>query len=272
MDLVETADYEVFRRKVVGLTGIDLGMYKSQQMQRRIRSLMERAGAGSFTSYGYILERDARELDKFRDYIVINVSEFFRNPDRFNELEQNILPQLLSSSPNLSIWSAGASNGAEIYSIAMILNDIAPQGYHRLLGTDIDSTILSKALAGVYASADVKNVGHERMRKYFTVNGDDYILSPAIRSKVQFRMHNLLADKFDRGFDLILCRNVVIYFTDEAKQELYGKFWASLKPNGMLFIGGTETIMNARDIGFAPVSSFFYRREAALGGKGGLLK
>lgn len=260
MSLVDNADYEVFRRKVLALTGIDLGLYKSQQMQRRIGSLMERAGVSTFAAYGDLLGRDRAELDRFCDYITINVSEFFRNPEKFDELEREILPELLARSRNLNIWSAGCSNGAEIYSVAMILQEIAPRGYHRLLGTDIDTGILSKALAGVYGPQDVRNVSAARMAKYFKADGESYVLLPEIRSKVQFKMHNLLSDPFERNFDLIICRNVVIYFTDEAKQDLYGKFWESLKDDGVLFIGGTETILNAKDIGFAPMASFFYKK------------
>ena len=260
MDYVDAADYEVFRRKVTALTGIDLGLYKSQQMQRRIKNLLDKAGAPTFTHYGGLLERDPEELKRFCDYIMINVSEFFRNPEKFDELEEDILPSLLRRSPNLSIWSAGASNGAEIYSVAMILDEIAPRGYHRFLATDIDSGAIAQALAGVYGPQDVKNVSSARLAKYFTFEGSAYTVSPKIKSKVQFKMHNLLADRFDRGFDLILCRNVVIYFTDEAKNTLYVKFRESLKDDGILFIGGTETILNAREIGFLPTSSFFYRR------------
>ena len=112
MSLVDNVDYEVFRKKVLELTRIDLGLYKSQQMQRRIGSLMERAGVPTFAAYGRLLERDPKELDKFADYITINVSEFFRNPEKFDELEQEVLPELLARSPNLNIWSAGCSNGA----------------------------------------------------------------------------------------------------------------------------------------------------------------
>ncbi|MDD4336410.1 MAG: chemotaxis protein CheR, partial [Firmicutes bacterium] len=190
MSLVDNVDYEVFRRKVLELTRIDLGLYKSQQMQRRIGSLMERAGVPTFAAYGRLLERDPEELDKFSDYITINVSEFFRNPEKFDELEQKVLPELLGRSRNLNIWSAGCSNGAEIYSVAMILEDIAPRGYHRLLATDVDSMILSKALAGVYGPQDVRNVPSARLERHFKVNAEQYVISPEMRSKVQFKMHN----------------------------------------------------------------------------------
>ena len=264
MDYADAADYEVFRRKVMMLTGIDLGLYKSQQMQRRIRSLLDKVGAATFAAYGNILQRDSEELKRFRDHIMINVSEFFRNPEKFKELEKKILPELLRNSPNLNIWSAGASNGAEIYSIAMVLDDIAPRGYHKLLATDIDSGAMAQALAGVYGALDVRNVSKDRLAKHFVKEGRSYVISPQIKSKVQFKMHNLLADRFERNFDLILCRNVVIYFTDDAKQVLYGKFRESLKDDGILFIGGTETILNSRELGFASTSPFFYRR-APLG-------
>jgi chemotaxis protein methyltransferase CheR len=244
MDYINAADYEVFRRKVTALTGIDLGLYKSQQMQRRIRSLLDKVGAPTFAHYGSLLERDPEELKRFCDYIMINVSEFFRNPEKFDELEREILPSLLRKSPNLSIWSAGASNGAEIYSVAMILDAIAPRGYHKLLATDIDSGAIAQALAGMYGPQDVKNVSRARMAKYFTSEASNHAISSKIKSKVQFKMHNLLADRFERGFDLILCRNVFIYFKPETQDYFLQCFSGALKAGGYLVIGSAEYISN----------------------------
>ena len=99
-----------------------------------------------------------------------------------------------------------------------------------------------------------------RRSKYFYKVGEHYYLADEIKNSVEFKRHNLLADAFESGFDLILCRNVVIYFTEAAKEALYRRFFASLKPGGVLFVGGTEAILNFRDIGFVHYLPFFYRK------------
>ncbi|MCR4427281.1 MAG: protein-glutamate O-methyltransferase CheR [Firmicutes bacterium] len=260
MEYLDQADYAAFKRRVLKLIGVDLGQYKSQQMERRLRGMLERTGAGSLAAYARVLEHDPLELKKFQDFFTINVSEFFRNPEKFDELEKRILPGLLVHSPKLNIWSAGCSNGAEIYSVVMILDKMTPGRVHRFLATDIDATVIEKAKAGVYLAQDVRNVPRACLARYFTKQRDKYVISDGIKSRVEFRVHNLLADSFEKGFDLIICRNVVIYFTEQAKDQLYRNFRESLKEHGVLFVGGTETILNAASVGLASASPFFYRR------------
>ena len=149
--------------------------------------------------------------------------------------------------------------GAEPYSIAMLLAEIAPMGQHRILATDLDRNMLSKAEAGgPYTDADVKNVSRVHRLKYFTSNPEGHWLSERLRAKVAFRHHNLLDDAFNRGFDLIVCRNVVIYFSDEAKGILNRRFCDSLADGGVMFIGGTETLLDALELGFNRLYPSFY--------------
>ena len=262
----EDLDYFVFQRRIKEKTGIDLTAYKRPQMERRLRSLISQSGATSFQQYLHLLDKSPQLMDEFRNRMTINVSELFRNPEKFEELQNDILPRLQSGDRRLRIWSAGCSYGAEAYSLAIILHESALGALNQpILATDIDNEILNRAREGVFSEADMKNVSVIRRRRHFTPIADSWRVADSLRSLVEFRRHDLIAGPFERGFDLILCRNVVIYFTDEAKAHLYRRFRNSLEPGGVLFIGSTEHIIDAREIGFEPVSSFFYRRPTSRG-------
>lgn len=252
--------YSLFSRKVKELTGIDLTRYKSNQMERRLGTMMRRVGVDGYAGYAKLIERDSAALKELKDFITINVSEFFRNPEKFDELKEKIFPELLRHSPRLNIWSAGCSNGGEPYSMAMILEEMTPGVPHRILATDLDEEILKVARAGKYPERDVKNVEETRRRRHFTVAVDTWQVRPGLMSRVEFRQQNLLKDPFEKGFDLIVCRNVVIYFTEETKDDLYRRFRESLRSGGILFVGGTESILRARELGFSPIAPFFYQK------------
>lgn len=241
------------------LTGIDLDCYKGTQMERRLQTIMRRAGVGDLAAYAKLLSTTPARVKEFQDFLTINVSEWLRNLEKFDELQRVVLPELLSRNPRLKIWSAGCSNGSEPYSVAMILDEMDPMGRHQILATDLDEEILKVARAGTYNEKDIKSVSPSRRARYFTQQGDLFTVKPSIRAKVQFERQNLLSDPFPLDLDLILCRNVVIYFTEEAKDELYRRFHRALRPGGILFVGGTESLLKARDMGFASASPFFYR-------------
>ncbi|MHB9145936.1 MAG: CheR family methyltransferase [Symbiobacteriia bacterium] len=252
--------FTLFSRKVKDLTGIDLSRYKSNQMERRLGTMMRRIGVDGYVGYARLIERDAAALKELKDFITINVSEFFRNPEKFDDLRDKIFPALLKQSPRLSIWSAGCSNGGEPYSMAMILEEMTPGVAHRILATDLDEEILKAAKAGRYPERDIKNVDEVRRHRHFSPSGEAWQVKPALQNRVEFKQHNLLKDPFGVGFDLIVCRNVVIYFTEETKDELYRRFHAALRPGGVLFVGGTESILRARELGFVPMAPFFYQK------------
>ena len=214
-------DWELFKQKLFAKSTINLNDYKPNQMQRRITNLMNRHGAATYLAFFDMIERNPKLYKDFIDFLTINVTEFFRTPEKFDELEKRVIPDLLAKNYKLSIWSAGCSIGAEPYSIAMILNELTPNTRHRILATDLDVEILSKAKKGVYTTNELKNMPPARLTKYFRLSDGNYHLNDEIKSRVEFQRHNLLLDKFDNGFDLILCRNVVIYFTEEAKDALY---------------------------------------------------
>lgn len=253
-------DLAYFEQWVFKEFKINLSAYKSNQLHRRILSLMSRIGVNSVEEYINLLKKDSSQRQRFLDFITINVTEFFRNPEIFEELKSKIITELLPRSNSLKIWSAACSVGAEPYSLAMIMDDISPLGRHRIMATDIDATILEKAKAGEYSYSDIKNVKKDFTNKYFKITGDKYIINPEIKNMVTFKKHDLILEAYEKEFDLIVCRNVVIYFNQDVKDEIYRKFSASLKKGGLLFVGATESIYNYRDYGFDKASTFIYRK------------
>ncbi|HWI51447.1 MAG TPA: protein-glutamate O-methyltransferase CheR [Symbiobacteriaceae bacterium] len=251
--------YLLFRKAVLDLTGIDLDCYKGTQMERRLQTIMRRVGVADLGAYARLLSTNPSRVKEFQDFLTINVSEWVRNPEKFEELQKLILPELLKRSPRLKVWSAGCSNGSEPYSVAMLLDEIDPLGRHQILATDLDEEILKVARAGVYTDKDIRGVSLSRRNRFFVQEGDKFTVKPDLKARVTFQRQNLLSDQFPTDVDLLLCRNVVIYFTEEAKDDLYRRFHKALKPGGILFVGGTESLLKARELGYASVSPFFYR-------------
>lgn len=264
-NIVVDLEYSFFQKRVLGLTGIDLSLYKSEQMKRRLRAIAARSGARNLFEYYRLISRDSAKEQEFRDFLTINVSEFFRIPDRFEYLRRNVVPRLLQERPRLNVWSAGCSNGAEPYSLAIALHEIAPLGQWQILATDIDATVLANARRGIYTEQDVRNVKPTVLSKYFAAEGKHFQVTEQIRNRVQFKVHDLLRDKYQKDFDLIVCRHVIIYFTEEAKEEVFRKFHCSLRSGGVLFVGGTEVIRNPRELGYESLAASFYRKVGRRG-------
>jgi len=253
-------EFNNFKKKVANLIGLNLFNYKNAQMERRIVSLMNRNGINKLDEYYNILAASKEKLEEFTNMLTINVTEFFRNNDKFNELEEKFIPELLKKHGSIKIWSAGCSCGAEIYSIAMIIDRLGVLDKCTLVASDFDQNILNRAKQGHYTKFELGTIKPE-YKKYFIPldeKGDRFKVDSKLTSKVKFERRDLLNGKFDTGFHLILCRNVVIYFTEDAKDKLYSDFYNSLVPGGILFIGSTERIHNYREIGFNLSSSFFY--------------
>ncbi|MBK1812951.1 protein-glutamate O-methyltransferase CheR [Clostridium sp. YIM B02505] len=252
-------DFGQFHQWVHKELGINLSAYKPTQLNRRIESLMTRLGVKSLEEYTKLIKTDREHRQRFLDFITINVTEFFRNPELFDELEA-ILKKESAANNSLKIWSAACSIGCEPYSISMILNNVSPNGRHKILATDIDNTILQKAKFGEYTDNEMKNVKPRELERYFKKVKDKYYIEQSVKNMVTFKKHDLILDSYENNFDLIVCRNVVIYFNVDVKNDIYKRFAASLKKGGLLFVGATESIYNYKDFGFEKASTFIYRK------------
>ncbi|MCR4716660.1 MAG: protein-glutamate O-methyltransferase CheR [Lachnospiraceae bacterium] len=253
--------YEEFSKDVFRLTGIDLSLYKERQMKRRIEALIARHKLSGFQDFVGAIKTDKDLYEDFLSYLTINVSEFYRNPVQWKTLENTMLPRLLQKTNGrpLKVWSAACSTGDEPYSLVMLLAKSMPIERVTVDATDIDKQILEKAQQGIYNGKSLKGLPDEYKKKYFEQIGrDSFKISDDVKKRVKFRQHNLLADKYQTGYDLILCRNVMIYFTEEAKEEIYRNFYKSLTPGGVLFVGSTEQMIHSDEIGFKSEASFFY--------------
>lgn len=259
--------YESFKSQILKLTNIDLSSYKENQMKRRIDSLITKNKITSYSQYVETIKKDKKLFEEFVNYLTINVSEFWRNPEQWKILEEQVLPELMKHSRSLKIWSAACSTGDEPYSLVMLLSKYLPLNQIKITATDIDKQVLDKARVGLYHEKSLKGLPKEFISKYFTkVTDSSYQISNDIKRCVDFKEHNLLRDPYPSPCDLIVCRNVLIYFTEEAKDEIFVKFNKALRNDGILFLGSTEQIMQPNRIGFRSIHSFFYRKDTTLGG------
>jgi chemotaxis protein methyltransferase CheR len=255
-------DYGRFSERVYQKTGIDLSKYKEKQMKRRLTSLLEKRGCNSFDAYFNLIMKNNDLYHEFLDRITINVSEFYRNHKRWEILEQKILPSLIKKGKKLNIWSAACSTGEEPYTLAMAVSKYIPLEQVNILATDIDENVLQKAKQGIYTDKSLKEVPKYVKDKFFVEKQGNYYVDDKIRKCITFQKHNLLKDPYKQGFDLIVCRNVLIYFTEEAKAYIYGKFRDSLVEDGVLFVGSTEQIFNPKQYSFKTLETFFYQKQA----------
>ncbi|WP_042145667.1 protein-glutamate O-methyltransferase CheR [Paucisalibacillus sp. EB02] len=253
-------DYQLFTEKVYTKLGIDLQKYKEAQMKRRLTSLREKRGYQDFTSYFNAINQDINLLHELVDRITINVSEFYRNPKRWEVLRDTVIPLIKMNNQELTIWSAACSTGEEPYSIAILLNEYFPELNTKILATDIDEKVLAKAKKGIYVEQALKELPTNLKAKYFKQKGSQFEIDSAIKRKVIFKKHNLLEDKYPTQVDLIICRNVLIYFTDYAKDTIYHNFSKALANNGILFVGSTEQIFSPNKYGLTLLDTFFYQK------------
>ncbi|SFF96298.1 chemotaxis protein methyltransferase CheR [Desulfotomaculum arcticum] len=251
--------FEEFKAKVMVSFRLDLNSYKEKQLKRRLDSYIVKLKLKGYEELYRQITQKREDYEKFLDHLTINVSEFFRDPHRFTELQQH-LKEMFRDRNSVKIWSAACSNGSEPYSIAIILEEMGLAGRSSIDATDLDRQILNKARQARYNRDGLKNVSTERLQRFFDVQGDLYVLKDIVKKKISFRYHDLLNDEYQKNYDLIVCRNVTIYFTREAQDLIYKKFHRSLNTNGILFIGGSEMIFNYKELGYEKLSPCFYKK------------
>ncbi len=252
-------DYEYFKKEIYSLTKIDLSSYKEKQMKRRIDTLIGKRNIKGYQNYIAAIKADKEMLNEFLSHMTINVSEFYRDPMQWNYLDKVVFPELIKKfGKNLKIWSAACSTGDEPYSLVMALSKYLPLSNIKIFATDLDNEILGKAKVGLYNEKSINSVPKDLKAKYFTKIGPSYRISEDIKKCVTFKQHNLLKDPYSSGYHMIVCRNVLIYFTESAKEEVFKKFNSAIVKGGILFIGSSENIINYKDLGYERRTSFFY--------------
>jgi chemotaxis protein methyltransferase CheR len=252
--------YDRLAREVRSLLGIDLNQYKPAQVWRRGNGFATSKGLASPDALVAKARVDSVLRQAFMDMLTINVSEFFRNAEAWDQLVTQFLRPTLQSQLSIRIWSAGCSLGFEPLTLVMLCRELAPNTSVKILATDLDDTTLARARQGIYTEQQMAGVSPARRSKFFIKREKDWEARPEVKAPITFRRHDLLKDAYEKPFDLICCRNVVIYFTEAAKTTMYQRFCESLRPGGLLFLGATESIPNVRAVGLQPAGLTFYNR------------
>ena len=245
-------EFEALKQRLVRLTGWDLTRFKENYLRRRVDARLRAVGAKSWEAYAAILVSDADELGRLKDRLTVHVTEFLRDPDMWETLRRDILPPLIGAAADrpireLRLWSAGCSSGEEPYSLAMLaLAAAREQGRGvrvRVMASDLDAGVLEKARAGRYDAEALRLVPAEWRGEFFVPDGKLWAVGPELRKTVSFRVLDLFSSPPPPGLDLLLCRNVMIYFSRDLQQRLLRSFHQALRQGGIFVTGKTETIL-----------------------------
>lgn len=253
-------------------TGNDFSLYKRNTVLRRIDRRMSVHQIKSMSNYATFLRENPNEIDLLFKELLINVTNFFRDPEAFEHLrERAIIPILRerNGKGTVRVWVPGCSSGEEVYSIAILFRECMEQDPGltikiQMYGTDIDQDAISTARQGIYPANIAADVSPERLQRYFTMEESNFRVRKEIREMVVFAPQNILADPPFTKLDLLSCRNLLIYLTSDVQKRLLPLFQYALNPKGYLFIGSSETVSGFNDL-FTPIDrkwKLFQRRES----------
>jgi chemotaxis protein methyltransferase CheR len=260
-DLVAADDYIAFCNGLRRLCGIDLSQYKRPQMERRLRSFFARHGYAKLTDSLDRLKGDKQLLEDLLDRVTINVSQLWRHPDQWTRLESGLLRELAANG-RVRAWSAGCSYGAESYTLAAVAAQAIPGVPVRILGTDIDQRMVARAKTGAFTLEDARSAPPAAMERWFERTPTGWLAKQPLRAMTQFEVGDLLKlQPPASSYELIMCRNTVIYFADQIRDELHARLAQALRPGGVLVIGGTERISDAPSLGLTALHPFIYRKS-----------
>ncbi|MCM8812309.1 MAG: late competence development ComFB family protein [Candidatus Omnitrophica bacterium] len=249
--------YKLLMKQIMLDRGVDFSQYRERMLQRRIAVRMRERKVETYPEYLQILTHEPQEYEALFDVLTINVSSFFRDDAVWEKLENEIVPEIIgrkapAGSP-VRIWSAGCSHGEEPYSLAIMLYELLethPRGVRfEIVATDIDKACLRQAGKGHYRRDVLRNVNARRLKRFFLPVDDEFIVVPHIKTAVHFEERNLIHDAGISGVDMILCRNVFIYFNRSLQEQLIMKYYYCLAEGGYFIMGNSETLLGeAREL------------------------
>ncbi len=245
-------DFGKFRDLIYDASGIHFSESNRIILESRLKEKLRKSELASPGDYYALLTRDKEELKLLLDSVTTNLTRFFRNTAHFDTLENHVFPELIklkraTGDNKIKIWSAGCSTGEEPYSIAMLAKEILPPGLSvNVIASDLSLKSLMTAKEGFYPNNRVNGIPEKYLQKYFHKKEDGYLVRDEIKELIKFDYHNLKFDSGNRNLDVVLCRNVIIYFDDTAQEEVIQKFWDSMKKESFLFIGHSESLFGMK--------------------------
>ncbi len=245
------------QKSIERLVRIKCSNYKEDYIKRRILSRMRLTNTADFEAYHKYLLANPQEIELLRNALTINVTKFFRDPEVFEVLRREVLPDLAGRRGSIRIWCAGCATGEEPYSIAILAHELMAIRRNvnvTIYATDIDTVVLEKARAGIYDQKTLENVDEHQIRRHFISRDDGmFEVRPHIKDLVKFRQHDLMSGvPVARYLDAVTCRNVTIYFTEQQKNELVRLIYSALAVDGYYIMGKTEYLGREVEHLFAP--------------------
>jgi len=258
----ETDDFAALCHLVRRLCGVDLLQYKRGQMERRVRSFAQRRGTPDLAAYGRRLQADEQELDALLDRVTINVSHLWRHEEQWTVLGRQILPELAETG-RVRCWSAGSSYGAEAFTLAAVARESVPHARVEIQGTDLDRRMVKRARSGRFSADDARTAPPALLKKWFDpADEGGWQAKPELVRMTRFEVGDLLRMPVPAArFDLIMCRNTVIYFTEDVRDALHARLAAALAPGGYLVVGTSERVADPRALDLTSPFHFIYRKR-----------
>jgi len=250
-------DFETLKRYIELTLKIQCSSYKEDYIKRRLLSRMRSTNTADYGAYLRYLKTNSAELEPLRNALTINVTEFFRDTEVYDAIRREVLPELFHQRKRLRIWSAGCSTGEEPYSLAMTLHEMLALNKDcsaQILATDIDQVVLSKAKEGIFSPKAMVKLNDTQIHRHFTKLPDgNFQVKPHLKELIRFSPNDLMAGiPISRFLDLIICRNVTIYFNEKQKDALAQMFHDALVPGGYYIMGKTEYLGRQVDTLFVP--------------------
>lgn len=231
--------------------GIDLSRYRSTCLSRRVQHRMVMAGCNDIEEYIGRLTVDSDEMEKLMDIVTIHVTGFFRDREVFGSLERGYVPALIDEKETSGLgavraWSAGCATGEEAYSMAMMIDHtvskVSPNMHIEVFGTDVSEDSCRTARKGVYSEERIEGLPADMRESYFEREGRSWKVTSRLRSLVRYRSHDLFTASPYSHLDLIMCRNVLIHFEHEVREDIITNFFRSLQDRGLLVLGKSEAL------------------------------
>ena len=241
-------EFEDFKGIIYNESGITFSQSNRSILESRLKEKLRDKKLQTVAEYYSLITKNKEEMKLLLDSVTTNLTRFFRNQPHFDALQNYVIPELIkikkdSGKKKISIWSAGCSTGEEPYTIAMVLNKNLPAGFTgEVLASDLSLKCLMTAQTGFYNEQKVQGIPQEYLNSYFDKVPEGYQVKKAITSMVKFDYHNLKHDAKRTDFDVIFCRNVLIYFDEKAQKEVVDRFYKAMNPQGFLFIGHSESL------------------------------
>jgi len=240
------ANFDLYREFIYAESGITFTPTNRSILESRLKERLRDKAGVDVSSYLSTIKSDKEELKGFLDSITTNLTRFFRNEAHFQALEKHVIPEIMNMKKipsTIRIWSAGCSTGEEPYTIAMLLSEILPPTWnYDILASDISLKSLMTAKEGFYSESRIVGIPDNYLAKHFTKVDGGYKVSADLQAKIKFDYHNLKNDSGQRSFDVVFCRNVIIYFDDAAQNAVINRFWDAMAPKSFLFIGHSESL------------------------------